>query len=75
MSYSKSDAIALCQAYVTVRYLIAQQRRPLTRRQKWLLIDRLLDALEHDFRQIYPDSPPPFPEGFEESLIQLLIPK
>ena len=56
-----------------MRYLLSQQRQPLTRRQKWLLIARLLDALERDFRAIYPDCDPPFAEGFEESLRQMLI--
>ena len=28
----------------------------------------MLDALEADFRQVYPDSPPPFDEGFEQAL-------
>ncbi|MBR3432311.1 MAG: hypothetical protein IKH05_02040 [Bacteroidaceae bacterium] len=56
-----------------MRYLLSQQRRPLTRRQRWLLIARLLDAIEHDFRAIYPDCIPPFPEGYEESLRQMLI--
>jgi hypothetical protein len=62
----------LYQTYVTVRYLLSQQKRPLTRRQKWLLIARLLDALEHDYRQVYPDDTSPFTEGYEESIRKLM---
>ena len=64
--------IALYQAYVVVRYLLSQQKHPLTRRQKWLLIARLLDALEEDYRRIYPNDDPPFEEGFEESIRKLV---
>ena len=64
--------IALYQAYVAVRYLLGQRKNPLTRRQKWLLTARLLDALEEDYRRIYPDDILPFEEGFEESLRKLL---
>jgi hypothetical protein len=64
--------IALYQAYVAVRYLLGQRKNPLTRRQKWLLIARLLDALEEDYRRIYSDDIPPFEEGFEDSLRKLL---
>jgi len=62
----------LCQAYVTVRYLFTQRKHPLPRGQKWLLIAKALDALEADFRQVYPDSPPPFEEGFEQAFIKLI---
>ena len=58
-----------------MRYLLSQQKRPLSRSQKWLLIARLLDALEKDFHEIYPDSVSPFAEGYEEALRELLIPK
>ncbi|SNU03276.1 hypothetical protein SAMN06298211_101462 [Prevotellaceae bacterium MN60] len=64
--------MALYQTYVTVRFLLSQQKRPLTRRQKWLLIARLLDALEHDYRQVYPDDMSPFDEGYEESIRKLM---
>ena len=64
--------MALYQTYVTVRFLLSQQKRPLTRRQKWLLIARLLDALECDYQQIYPDDNPPFDEGYEESIRKLM---
>ena len=56
-----------------MRYLLGQRKNPLTRRQKWLLIARLLDALEEDYRKIYPDDIPPFEDGFEESLRKLII--
>jgi len=36
--------------------------------QKWLMIARLLDALERDYQQVYHDDAPPFEEGFEESI-------
>jgi hypothetical protein len=62
----------LYQAYVVVRYLIGQQKRPLTRRQKWLLIARLLDALEDDFHAIYPDEAPPIEDGYEASIRRLI---
>jgi hypothetical protein len=65
----------LYQAYVAVRYLLGQRKNPLTRRQKWLLIARLLDALEEDYRRIYPDDDSPFEEGYKESLRKLMIPK
>ena len=55
-----------------MRYLLGQRKNPLTRRQKWLLIARLLDALEEDYRKIYPNDIPPFEDGFEESLRKLL---
>jgi hypothetical protein len=32
----------------------------------------MLDAIEADFRQVYPDSPPPFEEGFEQALRNLI---
>jgi len=32
----------------------------------------MLDAIEADFRQVYPDSPPPFEEGFEDSIRKLI---
>ena len=60
------------QAYVVVRYLIGQQKRPLMRRQKWLLIARLLDALEDDFHAIYPDEAPPIEDGYEASIRRLI---
>ena len=57
-----------------MRYIICQQRRPLSCYQKWLMIARLLDALERDYREVYPeDENKPFPEGFEESLIRMII--
>ena len=71
--YSESDVIALYQAYVVVRYLLCQRKNPLTRRQKWLLIARLLDALEEDYRRVYPDDNPPFEDGFEESIRKLMM--
>ena len=65
--------MALYQTYVTVRFLLSQQKRPLTRRQKWLLIARLLDALERDYQQIYPDDNPPFEEGYEGAMRGLMV--
>lgn len=64
--------MALYQTYVTVRFLLSQQKRPLTRRQKWLLIARLLDALEHDYQEIYPDDNSPFEEGYEGNMRGLM---
>lgn len=43
--------------------------------EKWLFIAELLDALEADYRQVYPDDDPPFEEGFRESLRHLILPK
>ena len=60
------------QAYVAVRYILCQRKRPLTPRQKWLMIARLLDALEHDYQEVYPDDTSPFDEGYEESIRKLM---
>lgn len=46
--------------------------RTRTRRQKWLLIARLLDALEDDFHAIYPDEAPPIEDGYEASIRRLI---
>lgn len=63
----------MCQAYVALRFLLCQQRRPLSRYQKWLFIARLLDALERDYRDVYADDEArPFAEGFERDLSRLL---
>ena len=39
--------------------------------EKWLLIARFLDCLEHDFKEVYPLAPSPFPEGYEAALKKL----
>ena len=46
------------------RYLLSQRKHP--------LIARLLDALEEDYRRIYPGDDPPFEKGFDESIRKLI---
>jgi hypothetical protein len=65
----------LYQAYVAVRYRLTQRKVRRADGQKWLLIAELLDALEEDYRRIYPDEAPPFEEGYKEALRKLIIPK
>jgi len=60
---------------VAVRYRLTQRKVPRGNGQKWLLIADMLDALEEDYRRIYPDEEPPFDEGYKESLRKLIIPK
>ena len=58
-----------------MRYRLTQQKVKRQPAEKWLLIAELLDALEEDYRRIYPDDDPPFEEEYKESLRKLLIPK
>ena len=48
-----------------MRYFVGCEK---SRWRKLLLIARFLDALEHDFRDVYPDSPSPLPDGYETTL-------
>ena len=41
--------------------------------QKWQLIAEALDSLEHDFQETFPNEPTIFPQGFRESLFELVI--
>ena len=66
--------IALYQAYVAVRYRLTQRKVKRAPGDKWLLIAEMLDALEEDYRRIYPNDDPPFEEGFRQSLRQLILP-
>ena len=66
--------IALYQAYVAVRYRLTQKKVKRAPGDKWLLIAEWLDALEEDYRRIYPNDDPPFEDGFKESLRKLVIP-
>ena len=60
---------------MALRYRLTQQKVPRSLGEKWLLIADCLDALEADYRDIYPDEPSPFSEGFKESLRKLIIPR
>ena len=41
-------------------------------KEKWLLLAEMLDALEEDFRRIYPNDTPPFEHGYKETLKKLM---
>ena len=43
--------------------------------RRLLLLARILDLLEQDYRQCYPDEAPILPDGYEQALRDLLIPK
>jgi hypothetical protein len=43
--------------------------------RKLLLLARILDLLERDYRQCYPDEAPVLPDGFEQALRDLIFPK
>jgi len=58
-----------------MRYRLTQRKVQRGNGQKWLLIAEMLDALEEDYRRIYPDEPSPFETGYREALRQLIIPK
>ena len=60
------------QAYAAIRYRLTQQKVPRTTKEKWLLIAKLLDALEEDYRRIYPNDAPPFEDGYTEVLKRLI---
>ena len=60
---------------MAVRYRLTQKKVQRGDGQKWLLIAELLDALEEDYRRIYPADAPPFEKGYQEALRQLIIPK
>jgi hypothetical protein len=53
-----------------VRYLL--QKPGLSSYQKWQLIAKVLDSLEHDFQETFPNEPTIFPQGFRETLFALV---
>jgi hypothetical protein len=53
-----------------IRYFL--QKPELSSYQKWQLIADLLDCLEHDFQEAFPNEPPIFLQGFRESLFELV---
>ena len=54
-----------------VRYLL--QKPELSSYLKWQLVADLLDSLEHDYLEIFPNEPPVFPQGFREALFELVL--
>ena len=53
-----------------IRYFL--QKPELSSYQKWQLIADLLDSLEHDFLEAFPNEPPIFLQGFRETLFALV---
>jgi hypothetical protein len=53
-----------------LRYFL--QKPGLSSYQKWQLIAKVLDSLEHDFQEAFPNEPPIFTQGFRESLFTLV---
>ena len=54
-----------------LRYFL--QKPGLSSYQKWQLIAKVLDSLEHDFQEAFPNEPPIFLQGFREALFELVI--
>ena len=54
-----------------IRYFL--QKPGLSSYQKWQLIAKILDSLEHDYQEAFPNEPPVFPQGFREALFELVI--
>jgi hypothetical protein len=54
-----------------LRYFL--QKPGLSSYQKWQLIAKVLDSLEHDFQEAFPNEPPIFLQGFRETLFALVI--
>jgi hypothetical protein len=52
--------------------LLLREQTPMRR---LLLLAKLLDLLEQDYRQCHPDEKPLFPDGLEKTIRNLLIPK
>ena len=59
----------MCQLYTFVRLLLLTRHSP---RERLLLLCHLLDLLEADYREVYPDGPEPLAGGYEEALRRLL---
>jgi len=57
--------VLICSVSIIVIYGI-ELRQPSV---KWLLIAEMLDALEEDYRRIYPDDDPPFISFFNKITI------
>ena len=68
---SESSVIALWQGYVVLRYFL--QKPELSSYLKWQLVAELLDSLERDFLETFPNEPPVFPQGFREALFELVL--
>lgn len=59
----------MCQLYTLLRYLLKQKRSTW---EKLLFVAHVLDLLEHDYREVYPDDSEPLPGGYEAALRRLL---
>ena len=60
------------QAYVAIRYRLTQKKVRRTQKEMLLLLAEFMDALEEDYRRIYPEDAPPFEYGYKEALKKLI---
>ena len=64
------EVLRLPQFYNVLRFALLSRH---TRWEKLKLAMQLLDQLEQDYHDIYPEEPPILEEGFEETLRQMVM--
>jgi len=64
--------LKLSQFYNVLRFALGQKKK---RWEKLVMAMQVLDLLEQDYREIYPNEPPLLEGGFEKAMKDIMLPK